>query len=56
MQNDRSIKITSFNNLKTFKKKKTTKKKQLNMNKIKWLLINYLQDSPKLRYLTALFV
>lgn len=26
MQNDRSIKITSFNNLKTFKKKKTTKK------------------------------
>lgn len=54
MQNDRSIKITSFNNLKTFKKK--NKKKQLNMNKIKWLLINYLQDSPKLRYLTALFV
>lgn len=55
MQNDRSIKITSFNNLKTFKKK-NNKKKQLNMNKIKWLLINYLQDSPKLRYLTALFV
>lgn len=26
MQNDRSIKITSFNNLKTFKKKKQQKK------------------------------
>lgn len=27
MQNDRSIKITSFNNLKTFKKKKKQQKK-----------------------------